>query len=240
VDKTEEIKEFASRAADQHIRALRKEWKVGSEEEFLSILRSHGLSLPVFRRQIERQMMADEYIRNVLREKGRTPGLADIRDYYDSHPDEFKAEDQVKWLDIFISFGQHASPRAAYDHAEMVRQKAASGADFVELAKEYDNGLARGTNGVGIGSKKGEIKPVDVEATVWALRPGEVSNLIQTPAGYHIVKVAERQYAGVRPYDAKLQAEIRDKLLLKYREAEYRKTVEDLWRKGAVRVIENP
>ena len=73
---------------------------------------------------------------------------------------------------------------------------------------------------------------------LWLLRPGQVSNLIETPAGYHIVKVVERQVAGVRPYDEKLQAEIREKLMRKMRADEYTRLVEELWRKGVVKVLE--
>lgn len=238
--KIEEIKEYAGKAADHSLKNIRKAFGAGSEEEFLDLLRTQGLSRPVIRRQIERQFMADEYVKSVLQDKGRTPGLADVRAYYDAHPDEFRSDDKVKWLDIFISFNKHDTPRAAYDHAEAVRQKAAAGADFVALVKQFDNGLAVGTNGVGVGSKRGEIRPADVEPAVWALRPGEVSQLIEAPAGYHIVKVAEREYAGPRPFDAKLQGEVRDRLLQKYRAAEYERLVEDLWRKGGVMMIRQP
>jgi parvulin-like peptidyl-prolyl isomerase len=93
---------------------------------------------------------------------------------------------------------------------------------------------------LGIGTERGKIQPVDVEPTVWSLRPGEVSGLIQTPAGYHVVKVVEREYAGVRPFDAKVQTEIRDKLRNQSREVEYQRMIEELWRKGPVRVIETP
>ena len=65
-----------------------------------------------------------------------------------------------------------------------------------------------------------------------------MSNLIQTPAGYHIVKVVERQVAGVRPFDEKVQAEIREKLIRKMRADEYGRMVEELWRKGVVKVME--
>jgi peptidyl-prolyl cis-trans isomerase SurA len=239
----DEIKEFAGKGADQSLRGIRRELGLTSEEKFQAWLRAQGLSEPVIRRQIERQTMADEYIRSALREKGRGPGLAEVRAYYDRHPDEFKTEDRVKWLHIFISANKHASPRAAYEHAEHVRaqtgagMKGGAGGDFVALAKQYDDGVAKGTNGVGIGTKRGEIQPADVEAAVWALKPGEVSETIQTPVGYHIVKVVEREAAGPRPFDAKVQADIREKLMKQYREAEYRRVVEDLWRKGAVRVI---
>jgi len=236
----EEIKEFAARAADQNLRAIRKLYGATTEEEFLSILRAQGLTLPVIRRQFERQLMADEYVRSLLKEKGRTVGLADIRAYYDRHPDQFTAEDRVKWLDIFISFSRHPDPRAALEHARRVHARAAAGDDFVALVKQYDDGLASGSNGVGVGSKRGEIQPADVEPTVWTLKPGEVGPLIETPTGYHIVKVVERQYAGLRPFDTQVQSEIRDKLTRQYREAEYQRLVEDLWRKGPVRVIIDP
>ncbi len=228
----DEIKEFAGKAADQSLRSIRKGYGLKSDEEFESMLRAQGLTQPVIHRQIERQIMADEYVRSAVKEKALAPGFADIRAYYERNPDDFKSPDKVKWLDIFISFNKHGSPRAAYDYAEKVRREAAGGTDFVALVKQHDNGLAIGTNGVGVGTKRGEIQPVDVEPAVWALKVGEVSALIETPAGYHIVKVVEREYAGVRSFDAKVQGLIREKLLRQSREAEYQKLIEDLWRKA--------
>src|SRR5207237_10440144 len=146
-----------------------------------------------------RQIMADEYVRSMLKDKGRIPGLADIRDYYDEHADEFKSEDKVKWQDIFVPFARHAGPQAARDHAEAVRQQAAAGADFVALAKaqEAPEVAARRKNWDGIGTKRGEI-PLDVAPTVWSLQPGQMSGLVQTPAGYHVGEVVGRVCAGVR------------------------------------------
>lgn len=236
----DEIKEFASRAADQNLRAIRKLYGAATEEEFVALLRSQGLTLPVIRRQLERQFMADEYVRGLLKEKGRTIGLADIRAYYDRHPQEFRTDDQVRWLDIFVSFSRHPSPQAAQRHAEQIRQQALAGADFVALCRQYDEGLAAANNGRGIGTRRGEIQPVDVEAVVWDLKPGEVGPLVETPTGYHVIKVVDRVYAGVRPFDTAVQAEIRDKLTRLYREAEYQRLVEELWRKGTVQVIGPP
>jgi len=235
----DDIKDYAGKAADHTIRGIRKHYGNASEEDFLEILRMQGLTLPVIRRQLERQTMADEYVRSALKDKGRTPGLADMRDYYDKHPDEFKTTDKVVWLDIFISFNKHPTARAAYDHAEGVLQKASLGAEFAALAKLYDNGLSSMQGGVGIGHERGKIQPADVEATVWSLKEGEVGGLVQTPVGYHIVKVVKREYAGQRPFDAKVQSEVREKLFMKYREAELSKMVAELWRKGPVRLIDH-
>jgi parvulin-like peptidyl-prolyl isomerase len=237
----DEIKDYAEKAAEQNIRAIRKFYGIKSDADFLDWLKAQGLTEQVLRREFVRQMMADEYVHSMLKERSRNPGFAEIRVYYERHPDEFNAPDRVKWQDIFVSFNQHPTPQAAYNHADAIRRQAASGADFLELVKKYDNGLSAKTkDGLGIGEKRGEIKPVDVEPALWELQAGQVSGLIQTAVGYHIVKVMERDYAGLRPLDTKVQGEIRRKLMEQYRKAEVEKMIDELWRKGAVRVIEMP
>jgi parvulin-like peptidyl-prolyl isomerase len=166
-------------------------------------------------------------------------GLTEIRDYYDKHPEEFKTPDRVKWQHLFVSFTKHPNAQAAYNHAETLRKKAAAGTDLAALSKQFDEGLAGHQKGFGVGEKRGEILPLDIEPTVWALKPGQLSGLIRTPTGYHIIKVVERDYAGVLPFDPKVQGKIRDKLNEAIFEAESKKMIDDLWRKGVVRVLED-
>jgi hypothetical protein len=45
------------------------------------------------------------------------------------------------------------------------------------------------------------------------------------------VKVAERTRAGVKPFDQQVQSDIRDKLVVQLREREYKKMIDDLWRR---------
>ena len=85
---------------------------------------------------------------------------------------------------------------------------------------------------------RGEIQPADIESTVWALKPGQLSAVIQTPTGYHVVKVVERDFAGVLPFDAKAQGKIREKLNDALYDADAKKMIDDLWRKGVVRVLD--
>lgn len=236
----EEVRDFASKAADRQLREFKKRYKTQSDDEFKSILLSQGLTVPVIKRQIERQLMAEEFVRSMLREKNKGIGLGEIRAYYEAHPEEFGTADRVKWLSIFVSFNKFNTPREAYDYASAIQQHAAAGEDFAALSKTYDHGLAGQAGGVGLGSERGKILPVDVEPTVWALEPGQVSQLIETPAGYHIVKVAEREKAGVKPFDDKVQLEIRRKLMRDLQEIEYKRLVEKLWRDGVVKVVEMP
>ncbi len=233
----DEIKKASADQATRQLGMIKKAYGVKTDDEFNDILLPQGLTLPVIRRQLERQMMAEEYVRSGIREKIKGIGITEIRTYYDEHLDEFKTEDRVKWLDIFVSFGRFPNARAAYDHALKVQQKAASGGDFLALVKEFDQGFAVHQNGEGIGTKRGEIQPQEVESAVWALKPGQVSGLIQTPTGYHIVKIAEREVAGTKPFDMAVQDETRNKLTRRLMAEEYKKMVENLWRGGVVKVM---
>lgn len=234
----EEIKDFAVQSTDKQIREMKKKTGSKTDDELNAWLRIQGLTLPVLRRQFERQIMSQQYVNSMLKEKGRRVGLSEIRDYYDKHPDEFKSPDRVKWQHLFVSFARHPNAQAAYNHAEGLRQQAAGGTDLAALSKQFDDGIACRANGFGAGEKRGEILPLDVEPTVWSLKLGQLSGLIQTPTGYHIIKVVERDYAGVLPFDSKVQGKIRDKLNDAIFEAEAKKMVDELWRKGVVRVLE--
>jgi parvulin-like peptidyl-prolyl isomerase len=233
----EEIKEFAVQTTDKQLREMKKKTGSKTDDDLNTWLRVQGLTLPVLRRQYERQLMAQQFVNSMLKEKGRRCGLAEIRDYYDKHPGEFQTPDRVKWQHVFVGNGNPPNPPAAAARAEALRQKLAAGADFGALSTQFDEGVAKHQKGFGTGEKHGEIVPLDLESTVWELKPGQTSGVLQTPTGYHLVKVVEREYAGVRPFDAKIQGEIRDKLNDAMYDADRAKMIDELWRKGVVRVL---
>ena len=70
-----------------------------------------------------------------------------------------------------------------------------------------------------------------------SLKAGQLSAVVQTATGYHVVKVLERDVAGVRPFDVKVQADVRNKLTDNLVKVERDKVVGDLWRRSAVTVL---
>lgn len=233
----DEFKEMAAQAAEQSLRQIRKNQGARTQEEFIMMLKAQGLTLAGLKRSIERQMMAEEYVHSLLKETGRTAGFAEIRAYYDQHLDEFQLKDHVRWQDLFISFNKFPSAEAARAHAEQVRQAALNGTDFVSLIKAEENSPRGRQNWDGIGTTREDV-PHDVSAHVWSLAPGQISAVIPAPAGFHIVKVMERQYAGLKPFDTNVQIECSEKLKRSFREKDRQKIIEDLWRDGMVRVFD--
>lgn len=231
----EQIREYAGQMADRRVAAFKAKTKAKSDDDFRAVLAVQGLTPAVVRRQMERQIMADEYVRNSLKERGRTVGVGDVRRYYDEHPAEFTRPDRAKWQHIFVSAGKFPTREAARTHAEQVRAAAAGGADFVALCKEHDHGTAAMAKAEGTGQKKGEIQPAELEATVFATPAGGVGPLVETPTGFHLVKVVERDAAGVAPFTKEVQDDIREKLMRRLQEAEYHRIVGELWQRGVVR-----
>ncbi|MBN9522291.1 peptidyl-prolyl cis-trans isomerase [bacterium] len=231
----DQIKEYAGSMADRRVQAFKNRSKAKSEDDFRAILAIQGLTPAVIRRQLERQVMADEYVRNSLRERGKTIGIGDVRRYYDEHPEEFTRPALAVWQHIFVSANRFPTPDAAREHAEKVRAEAARGADFVALCKQHDHGFAAMQKGEGTGNKKGEIRPAEAEPVVFSTANNTVGPLVETPTGYHIVKVVAREDARPLPYTEQVQDEIREKLMRKLQDAEYQRIVGELWQRGVVR-----
>lgn len=234
----DDLKEEAGKMATRQMRAIKEAYKLPSEAEFQQAMQQMGLSMKGLRRHLERKAMADIYLGQYMKDKGKGASLAEVRRYYDEHPDEFKVEDRVVWLDLFVSYRQFDTTVAARQYAEQVHRQAAGGADFVGLVKKFGHGDSKLRDGEGIGAKRGEVQPRELEPTVFGTAAGEVSGLVATETGFHVVKVLERDVAGVRPFDEKTQTAIRNRLTAQVQKIEYDRLIEDLWRKTTVKVVE--
>jgi len=230
----EQLKMEATKEGDRRIKDIRTASKAKTDDELRAMLATQGLSIEGLRRQTERNFMMTEYIRNMIYPVVQRISLQEIKEYYEEHQDEFRTADRVKWLDIFIDSSRFPTAAAARQHADAILQRARNGEDFVVLAKEFDNGDSILRNGEGLGTQRGDVKPPQAENVVFGLKPGEVGPIIDLGFGLHIVKVVERDYAGVQPFDVKTQSKIRDKLRGQIAEREYRRIVDDMKRKATV------
>jgi len=77
--------------------------------------------------------------------------------------------------------------------AEDLRQRAAGGEDFSELARRYSTDSATARNGGALGWLTRGRTYAEVEDAILHLRPGDISETVRSRRGYHIVKVTDRQ-----------------------------------------------
>ena len=86
-----------------------------------------------------------------------------------------------------------AAKKEAYDRAEAILQKIKEGADFAEMAKKYSEDPGSAANGGDLGFvKRGDlVKPF--EEIAFNLKPGQISDVVETQFGYHIIQLLERK-----------------------------------------------
>jgi peptidyl-prolyl cis-trans isomerase SurA len=224
------LRDAAAKEAEARLKDFKKERGIPNDEIFKEALRSQGLTMAGIRRQIERGFMMQTFLREKMSSYLDKVGLSEVRDYYAAHPEEFQAEERVKWQDLFVLNERFKSPDEAKQFAAGMARKAANGEDFAKLAETNSMGDSKFRKGAGIGEKPGEIFPADLEPTIMALKQGQVT-VKETEAGLHVIRMAERTYAGLRPYDDKLQSEIKRKVQAQIYEREVRRFLDTLWKR---------
>jgi hypothetical protein len=231
----EKLKEAAGKDFDKKMQLLRKSSNLKSDEEFKAFLRAQGLTLAGVKRQVERNFMAMEYMRNRVVSAIDRVGHQEITDYYEAHPEEFQIADSVTWQDIFIDASQFRTRDEARALVENIIAQARNGADFLKLVNQHDKGDSSYRNGEGYGHRRGEIKPPQAETTLFQMHDGDVS-LVELTNGFHVIRLVKRQYAGRQPLDAKTQTAIRNKLQNMVWDQEYKRILADLKRKATIEI----
>jgi peptidyl-prolyl cis-trans isomerase D len=142
----------------------------------------------------------------------------EMEDYYENNKEKFGQPKRVKVRHILIKTDAQDKEGAAKakQRAESVREEAAKGKDFAQLAKQNSEDLGTKDRGGEIGFiSKGMVVP-EFEQAAFSMKAGEISGVIQTQFGFHILKVDEIQEASTQPLE-KVKAQI--EVLLKNRQA---------------------
>jgi len=158
--------------------------------------------------------LANEYLKKEVASK-ITVSDDDMKLYYDGHKDEFKTPETVRARHILVRVDTSASEsdkKKAKEKTEDILKKIKSGEDFVKLASEMSDDPGSKSKGGDLGffSRGRMIKPF--EDAAFSLKPGEVSDVIETQFGYHIIKVEEKKDEAIETFDA-VKERINQKLL---------------------------
>jgi parvulin-like peptidyl-prolyl isomerase len=235
----DKLKEAADKEFDrQVVRNTKKKLNCKNDEELKTLLRAQGVTLEGLRRQFQRQFINQQYLQFLVQPRLDRVGHEEIEEYYKNHPEEFQAQDSVDWQDIFIatSASRFRSREEAKVFAEGLRARAKAGEDFAALARQNDMGTSSYQGGEGIGHRRGEIRPRDVEPFLFQMRPGEVGELVELESGFHIVRLVKREYAGQKPFNEDTQEAIREKLRNEVFNREAKSIVANLRRKATIEV----
>lgn len=179
-----------------------------SEDEFKNALSRMDLSEADLESQIERGLVIQEFIDKQFAQKV-TVADKEVKAYYDSHPDSFKQPEQVRASHILIKVDPQADESqkaAARKKLEEIRRRLQAGEDFVALAREFSEGPTSVKGGdLGYFRRGQMVKPF--EDTAFALKTGELSDIVETRFGCHLIKVTEKKPETIVAY-----ADIKERL----------------------------
>jgi len=136
---------------------------------------------------------------------------ADVQRYYNQHQQQFQMPEQVRVRHILIKVPSGADAKtvsAAQAKAEDILHQLQHGANFAELAKKYSDDPGSKTEGGELGFIQHGATVPEFDKTAFSLAPGQLSGVIRTQFGFHVMQVEEKQPAHVKPVD-----EVHDQIL---------------------------
>ncbi len=137
---------------------------------------------------------------------GGTPAVSDqqIQQYYQGHQKDYQVPEEVKVRHILIKVDAGADPKvdaAAKQKAEDLLKQIKAGADFAALAKANSDDPGSKEQGGELGMIQRGVTVPPFEKAAFSLQPGQISDVIKTQFGYHILKVEEKQTAHLKSLD---------------------------------------
>jgi peptidyl-prolyl cis-trans isomerase SurA len=214
---TEEMKRYDDRIdddqIDKYIADVEQDRNI-TDAQLRQSLMQNGVSWDDFRKQAKMQLEKMTMLNEELREHVTIPP-EQIQAYYDAHQDQFTIkQEKYKLAQILVAVAPNATPAqvaAAKAKAEEARKKAIAGEDFGELAKHYSDDDSKGQGG-----ELGVFSPDDIMDEILAgiktLPSGQISPVIRTKHGFHVIKVERHDVPGVRPL-AVVKEDIRNHLV---------------------------
>ena len=184
----------------------------------------------------EKTILAEAYLQKSLPEIKITE--EEMKEYYQRHTAEFKQPEGVKLKHILFYVPKDADNKTkekALNRAKQVRAQLLKGAKFEEFAKIYSDDTASREKGGDLGIlRKGETIP-EFEEKVFKLKPGEISEPILSPYGYHLVKVEKKVPEEILPFE-KVKDLVRERLKGEKEKETMEKIIEDLAKKYQPRI----
>jgi peptidyl-prolyl cis-trans isomerase C len=186
---------------ESNIQQMRSQFK--NEQDFAKALAARGMSIDKLKADTRIDISINKMMEAEAAAAQQAPTDAQVREFYDKNPDKFKQEEAVRASHILFKVEESAdaaTKKKVRDQAEAVLKQVRSGGDFAELAKKHSADGSAPQGGDLNFFTKGQMVPAFDQAA-FSLKPGEISDIVTTQFGYHIIKVTERRAPSTVPFE---------------------------------------
>jgi peptidyl-prolyl cis-trans isomerase C len=175
------------------------------QEDFTQYLENNDITVAEMKEQMRRSLVMPQLQEALRQELTAAIHVSDqeTKEFYDGNIDKFKRPEQVRASHILISVDPKADEETALKarkELEAIQKKIKDGADFGEMAKTSSGCPSSAQGGdLGFFGKGQMVKPF--EDTAFALKLGEMSDIVETQFGYHLIQMKEKKEAGMVPFE---------------------------------------
>jgi len=170
--------------------------RFGDRVTFIKTLQAQGMTVEQFRKDVR-----DQYIITALRQKNVSSEIVispfKIETYYKAHQDDFKMEDQIK-LRMIVLNKTSPDDTNTVQRANEILGEIKGGASFQEMASVYSEGSQKSQGG-DWGWVERSVLRKDLADAAFSLKPGQVSDVINTPESVYLMLVEQAKPAHARP-----------------------------------------
>jgi foldase protein PrsA len=180
--------EYVKQAVDENIR------RFGSEKAFKESLKKNGLSLDGFRKKLRKYQVVDIFWAALLKESAYTD--KELNEYYETNKSRFTRPEALRLYHILIKVESSAPDeewQKKREYAEQLLKKIRSGESFEDTAYQYSEDPYKFKGGDLGFIHRGQLNPTELEEAAFSLKKDEVSGVIRTIYGFHILKAGERK-----------------------------------------------
>jgi peptidyl-prolyl cis-trans isomerase C len=206
-------------------------------KEFQKALADRGMTMDRLRADARVDMAINKLMEDQV---ALQPEATDtqVREFYDKNPDKFKQEEAVRASHILIRVAPDAdepTKQKARARAADLAKQAKAGADFADLArKNSDDGSAQMGGDLNFLSPGQTVAAFD--KAIFSMQPGQISDVVETEFGFHVIKVIEKRDASTVPFE-QVSPRIRAYLTEEAKQARAQAFIEEVKKKAKIEVL---
>jgi parvulin-like peptidyl-prolyl isomerase len=179
-----------------------KRRNAATQEDLEKALAVEGLTLETYKKQIEKGLQRQKLINWSVKVEGKA-GEKELREFYQTNIGRYRTNETYRPGQILFVIPKGATPeeiREIRKKCQKVLEKIKKGEDFGEMALLYSEDTSNRDHGDLGYFRKGELLPV-FEREALRLKVGEVSGIIRTDFGFHIIKLLDRKGTDPLPFE---------------------------------------
>jgi peptidyl-prolyl cis-trans isomerase SurA len=218
----QEVKKAGIKVTSKEVEGALEEIRkrnAATQEDLEKALANEGLTVEAFRKQIEKKLQRMKFVQWAVKVEPKV-GEKELKDFYQKNIDRYRTSESFRPGHILFTIPKEATPEGVLEtrrKCQKVLERIKKGEDFGEMALLYSEDASSKDRGDLGFFKRGELLPA-FEKEALRLQVGEVSGIVRTDFGFHLIKLLDRRGGAPSPFE-----EIKERVQADYYEAEVEK-----------------